>query len=188
MIDRRNDEWMKEFDRIFGGNEMTADLEAMRRYMEKMMHEVMRDPHNGRMDPYVYGFTLRIGQDGLPHIRRFGNVGEGEMGMGHATLANENMEMMPGRREPLTDIIEADEKVHVTIEIPGVEKKDIDLKVRGGQLVISVDTESHRYYKEVELPCMVNISTTKATYNNGVLDVTLDKAGGHDASTNIQIE
>ena len=39
-----------------------------------------------------------------------------------------------------------------------------------------IDIYSHeKYYKKIKLPSMVKPKTTKATYKNGVLDITLQK-------------
>jgi HSP20 family protein len=67
--------------------------------------------------------------------------------------------------------------VSITVEIPGVEKNDIDLSVVGQTLKIKVDSAERRYFKEVQLPAHVDPGSTKATYNNGVLDITLCKSG-----------
>jgi len=78
-------------------------------------------------------------------------------------------------REPLVDVIEEDKQVKVVAEIPGVRKEDIDIRIEGRTLFIRVDTEERKYYKDVNLPAEVELSGVKATYNNGVLEVTLPK-------------
>ncbi|MEM2066082.1 MAG: Hsp20/alpha crystallin family protein, partial [Candidatus Caldarchaeum sp.] len=78
-------------------------------------------------------------------------------------------------REPLVDVYDEDQNVKVVAEIPGVRKEDIDLTVDEKMLTIKVDTEQRKYYKEVELPVEVSTTGVKATYNNGVLEVTLPK-------------
>ncbi len=55
-------------------------------------------------------------------------------------------------REPLVDIVETNEDVHVVAELPGVEKTDIKLYGTEDSLTISVDTPQYKYFKEVELP------------------------------------
>ena len=77
--------------------------------------------------------------------------------------------------EPLTDIIEADNDVSITVELPGVEKDDIDLNVTDNALEIKVDTPQRKYQKTLDLPCDVKPKTTKATYKNGILDVVINR-------------
>ena len=78
-------------------------------------------------------------------------------------------------REPLTDIIEGDEDVAVTVEIPGVNRNDIDLNVKREYLEIKVDNPTRKYHKRLDLPCGVVPKTTKATYKNGVLDIVIKR-------------
>jgi HSP20 family protein len=59
--------------------------------------------------------------------------------------------------------------------VPGVTKEDITLNATEDRLTISVDTPKRKYYKEVALPEKVDPKTAKASYKNGVLEVTLDK-------------
>jgi HSP20 family protein len=66
--------------------------------------------------------------------------------------------------------------VQVLVELPGVEKKDVKLNCTEKTLIISVDTEKRRYFKEVELPTEIDPKVSKASYKNGVLQVTLTKA------------
>jgi HSP20 family protein len=75
----------------------------------------------------------------------------------------------------LTDIIEGDDDVAVTVEIPGVEKNDIDLNITRDILEIKVDTHQRKYHKKLELPCDVIPKTTKATYKNGILDIVIKR-------------
>ncbi len=77
--------------------------------------------------------------------------------------------------EPLTDIIEGENDVAITVEIPGVEKEDIDLIATEDTLEIKVDSPKRKYHKRIDLPCNVKTKSTKATYKNGILDIVLDK-------------
>lgn len=98
--------------------------------------------------------------------------------------------MISDEREPLTDIIEGDNDVAITIEIPGVEKDNIDLNVTEDTLEIKVDAPQRKYRKVLNLPNKVKPKSTKATYKNGILDIVLDKKdkkkGG--SSYNVSIE
>jgi len=67
--------------------------------------------------------------------------------------------------------------VRVIAELPGVEKEDIDLRATETSLTISAESQHRKYYKELRLPTPVNPKSAKATYRNGVLEVSLPKAG-----------
>ena len=136
-------------------------MDDIRRMTEEMMR-MFSNAQPGK--PVVHGFKIHYGPDGKPIIEDFGNK-QIKSPEGEALISEE--------REPLTDIIEGDEDVSITVEIPGVEKEDIDLNATNDALEIKVDTPQRKYHKKLILPCDVLPKTTKATYKNGILDIVL---------------
>ena len=118
--------------------------------------------------PFIYGYNVTIEPDGKVQVREFGNIKSKEKLRGPEIEIKES-------REPLIDIIETDEEIKIVAELPGVEKKDIKLYGTEDTLTISVDNPERKYYKKVELPSRVDTKKTKATYKNGVLEITLKK-------------
>ena len=116
--------------------------------------------------PIVYGYSMTMGPDGKPVIREFGNLKQSR---------TRGLPSTREQREPLVDVITGDEMVQVIAEVPGVDKKDIDLSATENSLAISVGTELRKYYKEVPLPVEIDPESAKATYKNGVLEVSLKK-------------
>ncbi|MEM2915588.1 MAG: archaeal heat shock protein Hsp20, partial [Candidatus Bathyarchaeia archaeon] len=114
------------------------------------------------------GYSITIGPDGKPQIREFGNM-KPEIGPGRPRIDFKE------EREPLVDVIKTDGEIKVIAELPGVEKGDIRLHGTENTLTISVDTPQRKYYKEVELPAIVEPKQAKSSYKNGVLEVTLPK-------------
>jgi HSP20 family protein len=56
-------------------------------------------------------------------------------------------------------------------------------------LTIRVDTEKRKYQKVVDLPEKVDPNSARASYKNGVLEVTLDKlAAGKPSGRQIKVE
>jgi HSP20 family protein len=118
--------------------------------------------------PFVYGYSIIVGQDKKPQIREFGNIKpETRMGRPHLCIKE--------RREPLADVITADNEVQLFIELPGVEKKDIKLQGTENSLIVSVETPQRRYHRKLQMPVKVNPKTAKSSYKNGVLEVTIKK-------------
>ncbi len=153
----------KPFD-FFG---IDDDFDEMFREMERMMERLFRGFSYDKLPPgksFVHGFTIRVGPDGKPKMEEFGN---------RPLKDSEGEPLISDEREPLTDIIEGNEEVSVTVEIPGVDKQDINLNVEESTLEITVDSPHRKYHKIVDLPCDVQPKTTKATYKNGVLDVVI---------------
>ena len=156
---------------IFGfDDDFIGDLLDDERFMEdikRMTEEMMRMFSNARPDrPIVHGFKIHFGPDGKPRIEDFGNK---------PVKSPDGESIISEEREPLTDIIEGDDDVAVTVEIPGVEKDEIDLDVTSDNLEITVDSPNRKYHKRLDLPCDVIPKTTKATYKNGVLDIVIKR-------------
>jgi HSP20 family protein len=74
------------------------------------------------------------------------------------------------------DVHEYDDRIVVIADLPGVEKDDIELKCDGRVVSIDAASESRSYDERVRLPARVDEHSAEATYNNGVLEVTFDRA------------
>jgi HSP20 family protein len=159
------------------------DVDKIFEEMEKMMEEEFRDfasrvpkdyvrerklPDGStarEFGPFVYGYSMKVGPDGKPEIREFGNVKPRRNGLPH----------VQEEREPLVDIIERNGEIQVVAELPGVEKKDVKLNGTEDTLTIMVDTPQRKYFKEISLPAKVKVKEARSQYKNGVLEVTLPK-------------
>jgi HSP20 family protein len=115
--------------------------------------------------PFVYGYSVKIGPDGKPEVREFGNVKPGLKGP-----------QVKEEREPLVDIVETNGEVQVVAELPGVDKKDIKLTATEEELTISVDAPERKYFKRVAFPVKVRVREARTQYKNGVLEVAVPKA------------
>lgn len=178
------DRWFEQFDDMFERmfKDMTRDLPK-----DAWTERKLPDGSTVRQfGPYVYGYSMTLGPDGKPVVREFGNVKPsrrpGMFGIPEAKL--EPIEA----RQPLVDVVEEPENLRVLAELPGVEKKDIQMKCAEDLLTISVNTPSRKYHKEVELPATVDPDTSKASYNNGVLEVLLRKTKPKPRGKEIRIE
>ncbi len=127
------------------------------------MEKFMRNPES--TNPFVFGFSMRVGPDGKPFIQRFGNTNPDVEG---AKTAH--------RLEPLVDVMEEDDEIIVIAELPGVERDEIKVRIKGTTLTIHVENPSRPYHKEIELPGKVKKEQAKSAIRNGVLEVRLKKA------------
>ena len=92
---------------------------------------------------------------------------------------------------PKVDVIDRDDEVVVKAELPGIEKKDLDVSVTETSVTIK-GTTSHEekeekgdyyrceisrgaYTRTVGLPSYVDADKAKATFKDGVLELTLPK-------------
>lgn len=93
-------------------------------------------------------------------------------------------------RLPNVDVIERDEDVVVRAELPGVEKKNIDVSVSDSSLTITATPrtaeEQGEYYcceinsapftRTVQLPVEVDSGKAKAAFRDGLLELRLPKS------------
>lgn len=92
---------------------------------------------------------------------------------------------------PQIDLAETDKEVTVTAELPGVDPKDVDIKVVDNMLTLSGEKRHEReekkrnfhfierqhgsFHRTIALPSSVNPDKVDATFKQGVLTVTLMK-------------
>lgn len=157
MVFNRRGSIFDEFDREFA---------QMSRMMDRML-ENMRGwdwenlPAN---QPVYYGVSVDVGPDGVPRIQQFGNVHPGQAGA-----------LESGVREPFVSSFVDDEhdQLRVTAEMPGVDKKSVKVEALDDALTIRAQGKDRAYEKTLRLATPVDPDSAKATYNNGVLEVTL---------------
>jgi HSP20 family protein len=160
----------KEQDRHRSGEDrtFTTQYEARRPAMRApspfgLMRRVMED-----LDGLFEGFG------GLtPRIDRFTRSGE----------------RGAGAWVPAVDVVERDGQLVIRADVPGMNKDQIRVEVEDGQLVISGERkEDHderqggvyrsersygSFYRAVQLPEGVNLEQAKASFSNGVLEITM---------------
>jgi HSP20 family protein len=153
---RKKRPWFDVYDEFDRFERMMDDM-TRRAFVTPSQRENFRRP-------YVYGFSMSVGPDGKPVIRKFGNV---QPSHGGPRIREE--------REPLVDVMDDDKDVIILAELPGVEKNDINIQATESYLTISVDAAERKYHKELILPATVDPKSSKASYKNGVLEVRLKK-------------
>jgi len=126
-----------------------------------------------RFDPFKELARLEPFGEGWPGLRRW----------------------MSGNPEPTIklDVSEDEKAFHVKAEMPGVRKEDIDVQVDGNQVSLSAEVKrekedkqgenvvhSERYYgrqyRSFTLASGIDRAKVGATFENGVLNLTLPKA------------
>ena len=94
--------------------------------------------------------------------------------------------------QPLLDVYETDSTIEVSVDLPGVEKKDVEVNVSNGLLTISgerkntagestegsiwKETSFGTFKRSFELTDAVVEDKIKAQFKNGVLKISLPKA------------
>ncbi len=94
-------------------------------------------------------------------------------------------------KKPYIDIVENDKEIIATAEMPGLDKKDININLTDDKLEISAETKheeekkekdyvyrerrSGNYYRSISLPSIIDPGNAKASYNNGILEIKMPK-------------
>jgi len=97
-----------------------------------------------------------------------------------------------GFREPFVDVNETQDELIITAELPGMDKKDIEVNITENELEIRAEKKEEvkrekeggimirrgftGFRKYLTLPVPVDPDTAKATYKNGVLEIRVKKA------------
>ena len=67
-------------------------------------------------------------------------------------------------------------EISVTIEMPGVDKKDIELTVDEHTVSIEADNDARQYSISKTFDATLNPDEVTANLNNGILDIKIKKA------------
>ena len=97
-----------------------------------------------------------------------------------------------GRMTPQVDLSETDKAVEVSVELPGVDEKNVDVTVTDDVLTIKGEKKAEKEIKEKDyhrversygvfqrtltLPCDVKADKVEAVFDKGVLQITLPKS------------
>ena len=109
-----------------GTGSIFSEFEEMRREMQRMAEQTMRDierlPKNlvreyktpegskvREVGPIVYGYSVTIGPDGKPQVREFGNI--------RPPVAGATAPQLTVEREPLADVVTTDKEIKVLVEL-----------------------------------------------------------------------
>jgi len=79
-------------------------------------------------------------------------------------------------REPRVDLYDQDQESILVAELPGVSEEEIRVNVEEGFLVSLETTGARKYATTVPLSETVNAASLRKTYQNGLLELRLQKA------------
>jgi len=115
----------------------------------------------------MYGFSVKIGGEGIPKMEHFGNI----------VRETEKGPVIEKEREPVVDVHEEEDRIEVLAELPGVMEKTITHEIKDDVLILNAGGNGRKYCKEVVLPAKASV--LKTSYKNGIYRLILikEKAG-----------
>ena len=82
-----------------------------------------------------------------------------------------------------------DKDIVFTIDMPGVQKKDIDINVEPNSISVRAENGGKRKYNyNRRFKPTVDIDSAKATFKNGVLDITVSKIDTTPKGKSIKVQ
>jgi HSP20 family protein len=103
---------------------------------------------------------------------------------------------------PEIDMIDEGDSLRIKADMPGIDKQDIKLKVTANAVTISAESKEEKekkdknyyynersarqYYRSIPLPVEVDSKSAKATFRNGMLDISLKKKGAQGEEVKIE--
>ena len=170
----------RDFDEVFGDPDI-FNSKFMKRFQSEL-HRIIEDMKAGKIKG-----TWQIRQIDEPGVK--GYMIRGQFGLDEPLEPLEPLEPfrrrpLPERplrvsrdalkapREPLADVFEEENAIKIYVELPGEDKSDVKLNIKGH----TAEIETRNFYKKIDLPDL-EIAADAATshYKNGVLEITIPR-------------
>ncbi len=104
---------------------------------------------------------------------------------------------------PQVEVFERDGKLTIRADLPGLSKDDIDVNITNDTVVIRGERQQEReeneegyyrsersygsFYRAIPLPSGINVEQAKATFHDGVLEITMPASERQQQSRRIEI-
>ncbi len=140
--------------------------------------ELLRKFENSMQDfapQFTFGNNFMTNQSFLNNSEAFRKKNSSE-------FANQNQDMP--LKEIFYDIFDEGNKLKIIVELPGVNKNDIQLQADTSE--IEITTPFH--HKKIPLPVIVNNNIAKARYTNGILEIELEKIAKGKKKKKLEID
>jgi HSP20 family protein len=115
------------------------------------------------------------------------------------------LDLSMGGSETSLDLADEGDEFVVTIDVPGYESEDLELRLSGDTLAVSGEREHRQesgedenyirrerktqsFSRQLRLPEPVDIDEVEASVNNGILTIHLPKRGSSEEARSIDIE
>lgn len=83
---------------------------------------------------------------------------------------------------------ETDKGYETAVDLPGVEKEEIEAKLSDGMIEISAKNDHRNYYKKFTVPREGDVENIEATYKNGTLQLVIPKTRASATTKSIPVK
>ena len=137
-------------------DELDDYFEGLEREIQEVVRRSIDSANLGK--PFVAGFSFNLGPEGKPTIQVFGD----------SPVRHD------GFRSPISEqVVDAKGGVlRIILEMPGVEKQDINVDATEDTAVVTAERGEKRYRAEVGLQAPIRAESGKAEYRNGMLEIS----------------
>ncbi len=145
--------------------EFKIDMNEIEKLMNQMIMEMPPGSffgENGK--PIRMGFLIKMNSKGESSINQFGNI---KVEKGKLTVQK--------KQEPLVDVNYLDKKIIITAEMPGIEENEVKVSAFENRVLIDSTNRARPYFKKLMLRGEVKPNSFKHSFNNGILEIVLDK-------------
>ncbi|MFX1511950.1 MAG: Hsp20/alpha crystallin family protein [Promethearchaeota archaeon] len=157
------------FDEYFNNlfNEMNSNFAHMRQMFEKGFEGQSKG--DSQVFSRSWGYSYQLGPDGIPKIQTWGDIPENfQLPQNVDRFGNPNA--LSSSVDPTVDIIEEEEELRLIVEVPGIEKYNLDVNVTETEVRIRGSQEDRHYDKKIGLPGKIRPKSAKVSLRNGILE------------------
>lgn len=162
---------MVDFDKKKKIGDFALDFDKLDDLVNKIMEQLAPELPAGSDKPVVFGFSMRLDNSGKPVVEEFGNV-----------LKKGGKPIVEKLREPLVDVQTSEKNVFITVELPGVEKKDLKINVLDQNTVEIVVAGNNSFYKKLSMPVEIKKEKANAKLKNGILEICFERLAQENKS------
>ena len=150
--------------------ELFSEFEKIEFLMDELINELVRQTKNLPLDiahkPLTLGFSIKINNQGQPIVEEHGNMEQ----------VSTEKQVSYNSLEPMADVMDGQEDVIITVEIPGMNEQDIQVKFFGESgIVIEAKNSDIAYFKEINLSAQILKESVQKKYTNNILEVLIHK-------------
>lgn len=138
-------------------DEIDHYFEDFERTLEEAVKSSVNTGQKAFSKPVVTGMAMGLGPEGKPRIQFFGD----------------NLVGPDGFRAPIYEQVvdPKEENLRVLVELPGVEKEDVQLSALEDKVTVEATRGERRYKTEIPLQRDIDPDSGEASYKNGLLEV-----------------